>query len=206
MNGDDHPDSNDYKEISHASDEQIEAWRDEARSLLEQIRNSRICVFVGKRPRRRARIGGWLDCLQWADGYDTLICFEPRRGKAAIRADFEELEEHLAHNHHHVVGIVTITSARQETRHSQRDEFQQPIYFPDTGVVWHMGDPEPDRVEKKWLHSAEVSFEIRRPAHPPHQGHIRVLHVGFSSPFAWVTFMLPHGLKAAMVIADPPPL
>jgi len=126
MNGDDFPDANDYKDISLITDEQIEAWKNDARALLGQIRDSRVCVFLGKTPRRRARIGGWLDCLQWADGYDTLICFEPRRGKAAIRADFEELEEHLAHNHHHVVGIVTITSARQETRHSQRDGSSNP--------------------------------------------------------------------------------
>ena len=206
MNGDDFLDANDYKEISHASDEQIEEWRNEARALLDQIRDSRVCVFLGKMARQPAGAGSWLNCLVWVEGRDTLICFTPRQGKAAIRANFEELEEHLAHNHHHHVGPVKITSVRREVHCPERDVFQQPVFFPDTGVVWRTGDPEPDRIEKKWLHSAEIGYEIMPERNPPQQNRIRVIHIGHSAPFAWVLFMMPHRLKAAMVIADPPPL
>lgn len=192
MNGDD------YKDVYFPSPEQEEVWRNEAGLLLDQARASRIGVFLGTG-------GSWLDCLRWANAYDVLFCFVARRGKAAIRAKFTELEEHLAHNHHHDVGVVRITSATQEPDLLYRDVAQQPIVFPDTGIVWRTGEPEPERKEKKWLHSAQVGYEIRRQGHPPHQGVIRVIHIGYSSRFAWPLFMMPHQLRPAMVIQNPPP-
>jgi hypothetical protein len=204
MNGDDF-NGEDAKGVYFPAAEQEEALRNEARLLLDEIRASRVCVFLGIAPRRRTGAGSWLYCLQWADAYDVLLCFEPRRGKAAIRAKFAELEEHVLHNLEYSVGDVTITKAVQEPDLLYRDVIQQPIFFPESGIVWRTGKPEQNGKEKKWLHSGLVSYEIRRRAQPPRQGQIRVIHIGYSSPFAWPLFMMPHQLKPAMVILNPPP-
>jgi len=201
---DDILDSTDYKEISLPSDGVEETWRREARLLLGEIRDSRVGVFRSPVPRQPTGAGRWLHCPLWAEGCDTLICFEGMRGKEAIRAEFEALEAHLTHTPHHAVGAAKITSAVQEPDCPDRDAIQRSIFFPDTGVVWRTRNPEPDRIGKKWLHSAEIIYEIRHELAPPQHGRIRVIHVGYSSRYAWVQFVMPHHIRPAMAFANEP--
>lgn len=193
-----------FSEVYLPGPELEKAWRSEAAALLEQIRSSRICVFLSLPPRQRGRIRCFLDCFEWAGAFDTLICFDSRRGKPAIRAKFAELEEHILHNLQHPVGRVVISRVIQESDDLIRDVTQAPIFFPDTGIAWKTGQPEPDRQDKRWLHSAEATYEITPPGQPPTAGNrSRVIHIGYSSPSAWPLFMMPHRLTPTMVILKP---
>lgn len=193
---------NDSKNV-YCPTPQQEACRSEARALKDQIRASPVGVLFGRAPGQRVRVSSSLNCVRWARNNEALVCFEGKRGKTAVHAEFVGLEGHLAHNHPHVVGGVAVRAGSQESDSLCREVTKKSIFCPEHGVAWRTGELDPGRKEEQCLDIAEVDYEIRQRARQPHQGHVRVVHVGLQGQFLWGQFMLPHRPNPAVVILTP---
>ena len=196
-------DEYDFKDVIYPPPiPQVEAWRLEARALLDRLRARPVCLILGRAPGHLQDVN-LMNWLILARDCDTLVFCESKRNQAEVIAQFAELEQAIANGGFQAVGDVKITSATHEGECVERDMVQEAILFPYVETAWWQGGREIDWLGRKWAHRAELGYQVSEEGQQPENRNISVLHLGLPAAAALVMFFSPHGVRPAVVIGNP---
>ena len=174
-----------------------QALRDEAQSFLNELKSKRVCLYTGK-ARGALVINSFKDCLNFLGDCDILLFEEPVRSLGAIEQEFDELKRTLAGKHQLVAGSIRITKVEQVSHTVYATPF-----FPEVDTKWFPDLPVSNRDARKWIHAAEVEFDLLPQPRKSRHRKIRVFHIGLSGNAAWALLLAPNQIQPKIIIGSP---
>jgi hypothetical protein len=192
----------DFKDVVYPpASAKVAAWKAEARALLDRLRAGPVCLVMGTEHNQAD--ASFVDGLPWAKDCEALIYCESRRNRAEVICRYAKLEHAIADDGGQVFGPVKVTAAIHDDERADRDMVQASILFPFVEAAWWDGGREIDWAGQKWAHRGELGYQFQVDGLQPETRKITILHLGLPAAAALVLFLLPHGIRPAVVIENP---